>query len=123
MTGDRTTTVCDLPVGDMVYRYAQLERAGRQERETPRTNSSSYRMKLGRETIWLDTVEFRILAFLAATPYRAFSRRRIADAVTTARHPVLAESLDRHIATLRGKLGFFRDYVQTVPYIGYRFKA
>ena len=24
---------------------------------------------------------------------------------------------------LRDQLGFFRDYIQTVPYIGYRFKA
>jgi hypothetical protein len=24
---------------------------------------------------------------------------------------------------LRDKLGFFADYIQTVPYIGYRFKA
>ena len=28
-----------------------------------------------------------------------------------------------HKATWRENLGFFRDYVQTVPYMGYRFKA
>ena len=83
----------------------------------------SYRRKMGRETIRLDAIEFRILTFLAANPYRAFSRRRIADAVSTRRHPVAEESLDRHITSLRSQLGFFRDYIQTVPYIGYRFKA
>jgi DNA-binding winged helix-turn-helix (wHTH) protein len=31
--------------------------------------------------------------------------------------------LDQHITALRDQLGFFRDYVQTVPYMGYRFKA
>jgi DNA-binding response OmpR family regulator len=92
-------------------------------REESRQGRWSYRMKLGRETIWLDTIEFRILAFLAATPYRAYTRRRIAEAVGTDRFPVLEDSLDSHIASLRDKLGFFCDYVQAVPYVGYRFKA
>lgn len=82
----------------------------------------SYQMKLGRVTVKLDPVEFRILHFLASRPYRAFTRKRIAKAVSTQRHPVTAESLDRHIARLRDALGFFRDYIQTVPYIGYRFR-
>ena len=84
---------------------------------------TSYRTKLGRETIHLDTIAFRILTFLAATPYRAFTRRRIAEAVSSRRYPVAEETLDQHIRLLREQLGFFRDYVQTVPYIGYRFKA
>ncbi|MCU0961346.1 MAG: helix-turn-helix domain-containing protein [Pirellulaceae bacterium] len=83
----------------------------------------AYRMKLGRETISVDTVGFRILQFLAAHPYRAYTRRRIAAAVSSRRQPVAAESLDHHISVLRRQLGFFRDYIQTVPHIGYRFKA
>lgn len=83
----------------------------------------AYRRKLGRETIPVDPVGFRILQFLAAHPYRAYSRRRIAAAVSSRRHPVAAETLDHHIAALRRQLGFFRDYIQTVPHIGYRFKA
>ena len=83
----------------------------------------SYEMKLGRETIHLEAIEFRILRFLASQPYRAFTRRRIAEAVSTPRDPVAPESLDSHIALLRDALGFFRDYIQTVPYIGYRFRA
>ncbi len=96
---------------------------------TPRTASRrasarwAYRLKLGREPIPVDPVGFRILQFLAAHPYRAYTRHRIAAAVSSRRHPVAAESLDRHIADLRRQLGFFRDYIQTVPHIGYRFKA
>ena len=82
----------------------------------------SYQMKLGRVTVKLEPVEFRILQFLASRPYRAYSRKRIAKAVSTPRHPVTPESLDQHIARLRNALGFFRDYIQTVPYIGYRFR-
>ncbi len=48
---------------------------------------------------------------------------RVAAAVSTQRHPVAPEALDGHIARLRDALGFFRDYIQSVPYIGYRFRA
>jgi two-component system phosphate regulon response regulator PhoB len=71
----------------------------------------------------LGEVEFRILVLLASKPYYPFSKQAIADAVTTERQPVSEETLDQHIAALRDQLGFFRDYVQTVPYMGYRFKA
>ena len=83
----------------------------------------SYRLALGREVIHLSIVEFRILLFLAGRPYVPFTRRRIADAVSTARHPVTEDTVDQHIASLRDQLGFFHDLVQSVPYVGYRFKA
>ena len=98
-----------------------VEKDKRRKPQDP-TSPWSYRMKLGRGTIWLDATEYRILRFLAAKPYRAFTRQRIAQAVSTAHHPVTADSLRRHIKSLREKLGFFADYVQSVPYIGYRFK-
>ena len=82
-----------------------------------------YHLALGDVPIQLGIVEFRILRFLASRPYYAFTRRRIAEAVHTQRHPVTDESIDQHILSLRDQLGFFHDYVQTVPYIGYRFKA
>ena len=44
------------------------------------------------------------------------------DAITSEDCSVTEETLDRHVMTLRDKLGLFSDYVQTVPYIGYRFK-
>ena len=81
------------------------------------------RQLIGRAPIYLDLVESRILRFLASRPYRPLTRQRIADAVSTESHPVTEESVDRHVRSLRHQLGFFHDYVQTVRYIGYRFKA
>ena len=122
--------MCDQPTDTHELRIADSSHVWRERseprpsREHDRTWSpTSYRTKLGRETIHLDTIAFRILTFLAATPYRAFTRRRIAEAVSSRRFPVMEETLDQHIRLLREQLGFFRDYVQTVPYIGYRFKA
>ena len=88
-----------------------------------KSDQLSYRFKLGRETIQLDPVEFNILVFLSAHPYRAFSRRAIVAGAATQSDPLDESVLDQRIASLRHKLGFFRDYIQTVPYIGYRFKA
>jgi DNA-binding response OmpR family regulator len=83
----------------------------------------SYRVAFGREPIQLGNVEFRILLFLASRPYHAFSRREIARAVASAQIDVTEDNVDGHVASLREQLGILYDYVQTVPYIGYRFKA
>jgi DNA-binding response OmpR family regulator len=103
-----------------------LETAARQtwpiEREKLE-GPQSFRVALGRETIQLGNVEFRILLFLASRPYHPFTRRAIAEAVSTNLDPVTAASVDEHISSLRDQLGILYDYVQTVPYIGYRFKA
>lgn len=84
---------------------------------------TSFRFALGEQPIQLGNVEFRILLFLASRPYHPFTRQAIAAAVSTDDAPVTPESIDDHVATLRDQLGVFYDYVQTVPYVGYRFKA
>src|SRR5689334_3919480 len=109
-------TITDLP--------ALLQEAGRQTwpiRESPLRRFNSYRLALGREPIELGTVEFRILLYLASKPYHAFTRRSISEAVTSEDQPVMEETVDRYVASLLDKLGAFHDYVQAVPYIGYRF--
>lgn len=78
--------------------------------------------RLGREPIPLDLVEYRIIRFLSSKPYKAFRREAIIEAVNSTDHPVSEMNLDQHIRSLRSKLGLFSDYVQTVPYIGFRFK-
>jgi len=113
----------ELQFADIAPAWRERQRrAGRPDAARVLT-PASYRARLGRETIPLDTIAFRILTFLAATPYRVFSRRRIAEAVSSRCHPVAEETLDQHIRSLREQLGFCRDYVQSVPHMGYRFKA
>jgi DNA-binding response OmpR family regulator len=123
MHADQPNENDEAPAADVAYLWRRTRRPKRTVVEDRPWSPRSYRMRMGRETIRLDTIEFRILRFLAANPYRAYSRRCIADAVSTTRHPVAEETLDRHISSLRQQLGFFRDYIQSVPYIGYRFKA
>ncbi len=99
------------------------EEARRQRRKDERvTPRAGYLVELSGEPIELGIVEYRILNFLSNRPYKAFTRRQIVAAVSTDSHPVTEESLDGFVMSLRDKLGLFSDYVQSVPYVGYRFK-
>jgi DNA-binding response OmpR family regulator len=117
----------DHPTGAGIVRFVDVaefvreakRQQGRVEVQEP---PPFYRVALGLEPLQLGDVEFRILVLLASRPYLPFSHQSIADAVTTERLPVAEDTVDQHIASLRDQLGFFRDYVQTVPYMGYRFK-
>ncbi len=104
----------------------QLERDRKRQLEKTVNEKPAKRgehlFRLGRQPVHLSMVEFRIISFLSRKPYRAFSRAAIVAAVTSKAMPVTDETLDEHIRTLRGKLGLLSDYIQTVPYIGYRFK-
>jgi DNA-binding response OmpR family regulator len=106
-------------IGDFIFEAERRAQANEEKTEGP----PFYRLALGRELIHLDIIEFRILLFLASKPYHPFTRLCIADAVSTERHPVTENAIDHYIASLRDQLGCFHDYVQSVPYIGYRFKA
>lgn len=91
--------------------------------DEPENAVPAYRLALGKEPIQLGLVESRILLYLASRPYHPFTRRSIASAVSSKQEPVVEESVDRHVASLVDQLGYWHDYVQAVPYVGYRFKA
>jgi DNA-binding response OmpR family regulator len=96
---------------------------GRHARDVELRPPASYRHALGEEPIRVGIVEFRIMLFLASWPYHAFTPHQIAAAASTARRPVAEAAVDDHIAALRDQLGVLHDFVQTVPHVGYRFKA
>ena len=113
----------ELTITDLATLVQEASRQSWPVQEDLSERPASYRLALGREPIHLGIVEFRILLFLASKPYHAFTRRSIADAVSSEQNPVIEGSVDQHIASLVDQLGVFHDYVQAVPHIGYRFKA
>jgi DNA-binding response OmpR family regulator len=123
MSNERPADNFEVLIANIWPVQRQVEHRSAEAREAGRAAGYSYEMKLGRETIRLNEIEFRILSLLAANPYQAFTRRQIVEAVSTESHPVTEATLGQHIATLREKLGFFGDYIQSVPFVGYRFKA
>ena len=98
------------------------ERSGQRHQEENVASPWSYGVRIGRVPVTLGVVEYRILRFLSDRPYHGFTPRQIARGVTDDAFPVTEESIAKWIASLREQLGFFSDYVQTVPHLGYRFK-
>jgi len=123
MWNERPARPNELAFSDVSEFMREAPRKAREVSVERRDAPEVYRLAIGREPLQLGKTEFRILLFLASRPYKPFSQERIAAAVSTDTHPVAEDSIDSHIASLRDKLGFFRDYIQTVPYMGYRFKA
>jgi DNA-binding response OmpR family regulator len=120
---DRAVEISYVHVEDVhnIERRARSRR--RFELDDDVVNPWSYAAKRGEGSLRLPLIEFRILQFMASRPNQALSHQRIAQAVSTRRHAVTADSLADFIHSLRGHLGFYSDYIQSVPFIGYRFKA
>jgi DNA-binding response OmpR family regulator len=122
MWNDRQIQPHDWVLSDVNQLLREAPQRVKQLTEERRDAPLVYRVAIGREPIELGRVEFRILVLLASRPYRPFSRAKIAEAISSPLQTVEEQEVDQHILSLREQLGFFRDYVQTVPYLGYRFK-
>jgi two-component system phosphate regulon response regulator PhoB len=70
----------------------------------------------------LSFTEFEILHLLAAKPGWVFTRSQIIDSVRGDGYSVSDRSVDAQIFALRKKLKDYRDYLETVRGVGYRFK-
>jgi len=82
-----------------------------------------YEVRLGDQLVQLTPTEFHILHFLARRPGWVFTRYQIVDAVRGEDAEVTERSVDVHVAAIRRKLGDYRDLIETLRGVGYRFKA
>ena len=71
----------------------------------------------------LTRLEFDLLAFLMRNAEQVFDRRAILEAVWNYPDSVETRTLDKHVETLRRKLGAQGAWVQTVHGVGYRFAS
>lgn len=86
-----------------------------------RVDPENYRVHIDGVEVEFTLTEFKILHLLARHPGRIFSRSQI---ITESRGDLSAaydRSVDAHVRTLRKKLGEYRDMIQTVRAVGYRF--
>lgn len=86
-------------------------------------NVSSYTAKIGKQKLVLPRKEFETLVYLIRNRGRVLSRESILNAVWGENIHVVDRTIDVHIRKIREKLGAYSDYVETVPGVGYRFKA
>lgn len=85
-------------------------------------DSTKHKVTVRAEEISLTFTEFKLLEFMARRPGVVFSRADILDAVSGEDAIVYDRTVDAHIKSLRHKLGYAKNYIETVRGAGYRFK-
>jgi len=82
----------------------------------------SHRVTVDDVPVKLTATEMRLLHFLASNPGRVFTRDQLLSRVIGERAVVVDRNIDVHIGSVRRKLGAYRDVIQTLRGVGYRFK-
>jgi DNA-binding response OmpR family regulator len=85
-------------------------------------DSLSHEVTVDGQKISLTATEFRLLQFLASHPGRVFSRDDIIVRVIDEESGIEGRNVDVHVKMIRRKLGSYRDLVETVRGVGYRFQ-
>jgi two-component system phosphate regulon response regulator PhoB len=74
------------------------------------------------EPVTVTATEMRLLHFLASNPGRVFTRDQLVSRAIGDRAVVVDRNIDVHIGAIRRKLGPYRDLIETLRGVGYRFK-
>lgn len=82
---------------------------------------TSYAVYRGDERIILPKKEFELLAFLAATPNKVFSREELLHNIWGSDVYVLARTVDVHVRKVREKIG--DENIRTIKGVGYKFNT
>jgi len=83
-------------------------------------NLVSRQVLLSGHPIVLTRLEFDLLAYLVRHMEQAFQRQELLEAVWNYPQEVTTRTLDKHVETLRRKLGSFAACLETVHGVGYR---
>jgi two-component system phosphate regulon response regulator PhoB len=73
------------------------------------------------EPATMTATELRLLHFLASHPGRVFTRDQLLSRVIGDQAVVIDRNIDVHVGAIRKKLGRYRDMVETIRGVGYRF--
>jgi DNA-binding response OmpR family regulator len=85
-------------------------------------NLVSYKVFINDEPLELTIGEFKLLELLVKQPGKVFSRNQLIEKINGSQYFATERSIDVQIAGLRKKLGIYKDAVETVRSVGYRFK-
>ncbi len=83
----------------------------------------SYKVFLNDEVLDLTMGEFKLLELIAKYPGKVFSRNQIIEKINGPQYFATERSTDVQIVGLRKKLGIYKDAIETVRSIGYRFNG
>jgi len=97
--------------GDGSIRHGSLE-----------INRASHTVKIGGKEIFFPKKEFEILALLASSPGRVFSREALLNSIWGTHVVVVDRTVDVHVRKIREKLGDEAHVIETIKGVGYRFR-
>lgn len=86
-----------------------------------RIDRTSFTVYKGQEKISLPKKEFELLAFLAATPDKVYSREELLNNIWGTDVFVIARTVDVHIRKVREKIG--EEHIKTIKGVGYKFNT
>ncbi|SIT91267.1 response regulator transcription factor [Pontibacter indicus] len=86
-----------------------------------RIDRTSFAVYKGEEKITLPKKEFELLAFLAATPNKVFTREELLNNVWGSDVYVIARTVDVHVRKVREKVG--ENQIRTIKGVGYKFNT
>jgi two-component system phosphate regulon response regulator PhoB len=117
---------------ELIARVRAVLRRGRPRDEGgggERITRDGLEIDIGRHAVAVDgapitvtATEMRLLHFLASHPGRVFTRDHLLSRVIGERAVVIDRNIDVHVGSIRKKLGPYRDLIETVRGIGYRFR-
>lgn len=85
-------------------------------------DEARHRVEVDGEEVDFTATELRLLHFLAGRTGRVFTRDQILEQVVGERAVVIGRNVDVHVRAIRGKLGAYRNLLETVRGVGYRFR-
>jgi len=101
------------------------EEAGKQDRiekDWLTIDLKRYEVKVDGKPVSFTATELRLLHFLASHPGRVFTRDQLLGRVIGEDAIVIDRNIDVHIRAIRKKIGPYRDYIETIRSVGYRFR-
>lgn len=81
-----------------------------------------HELKVDQNLIALTATQFRLLHFLASHSGHVFTREQLMHQVIADNAIVIDRNIDVHIRSIRKKLGEYRDMIETIRGVGYRFR-
>ena len=85
-------------------------------------NTSTYIAQLDGEELRLPRKEFELLTFFMSQPNIIFNREELLGRIWEEDVFVVDRTIDVHINRIRSKLGPYKNWIETVKGIGYRFR-
>ena len=85
-------------------------------------NTLTYIAKLESNELHLPRKEFELLAFFMNQPNIIFTREELLSRIWEEDVFVVDRTIDVHINRIRSKLGIYKNWIETVKRVGYRFR-